>query len=104
MLRMLLKKVVGGRSHPTSGSTADKSAGVDQAVVSADRQSVGWLVRFYASPTSYPKPLKLVVLTEGRVLTISGSGGPIGFWSFQDGGEHVALYQTASKPPRTPVV
>ena len=69
-----------------------QSVGAEQAAVAPDHQSVGWLVRFYSSPTSHPMPLKLVMLTDGRLWTISGDG-PIGFWSFQDGGERVALYR-----------
>ena len=71
-----------------------KNVGAEQAAVAADHQSVGWLVRFYSSPTSYPKPLKLVILTDARMLTLGESERPIGFWSFQDGGARVALYRT----------
>ena len=39
--------------------------------------------------TSYPIPSKLVVLTNGRLLPLSGAE-PIWFWSFQDGGKRVA--------------
>jgi hypothetical protein len=76
-----------------------QSVGAEQTAVAPDHQSVGWLVRFYLSPTSYPRPLKLVILTDGRLFIISGSDGPIGFWSFQDGGRRVALYRVSPSGP-----
>ena len=67
------------------------SVGADKAAVAPDHRSVGWLALFENGGTSYPLPLKLVVLHNGRLHSLDGNGyASIWFWSFQDGGKRVA--------------
>jgi hypothetical protein len=81
------RHVTPGRLPPISGDM--KHIGAEQAAVSPDRQSVGWLALFENCCTSYPLPLKLVILHNGRLHVLEGSSA-IWFWSFQDGGKLVA--------------
>ena len=70
--------------------------GAAQPLVSPDRQSVGWLALFNWCCTSYPIPLRVVLLRNGRLSTLQASQGePIWFWSFQDGGKRLAFRQAA---------
>ena len=55
--------------------------------------AVGWLAAFPNCCTSYPIPLKLMILTNGRTRSFTGSGLPIWQWMFQDGGKQVAFRQ-----------
>ena len=66
-----------------------KNVGAEKAVVSSDRESVGWLALFENCCTSYPLPLKLVILHDGQLHLLEGRSA-IWFWSFQDGGKRVA--------------
>src|SRR6059036_1453383 len=70
----------------------DQQVGADQAAVAPDHQSVGWRALYPFCCTSYPLPLKLVILSNGQLHTLRGSyEEPIWFWGFQDGGKHVAF-------------
>jgi len=71
-----------------TGAQGMKHVGAEQAVVSPDRQSVGWLALF-ENCTSYPLPLKLVILHNGRISTLQGEAS-IWFWSFQNAGKRAA--------------
>jgi len=71
-----------------------KNVGAEQAAVSPDHQSVGWLALFENCCTSYPLPLTLVILHNGRSHAFEGIA-PIWFWSFQNGGERVATREEA---------
>jgi hypothetical protein len=86
-----------GRNITPSVDATIRNVGAEQAAVAPDHQSVAWLALSYVSPTSHPIPLKLVILRDGRLSSISASEPPIGFWSFQDDGRRVALLET---PPR----
>jgi hypothetical protein len=65
----------------------------DKVAISADHQSVGWLALYPNCCTSYPIPLKLVVLTRGTERTFTGNGLPVWEWSFSSDGKRVALRQ-----------
>jgi hypothetical protein len=66
-----------------------KNVGAIEAAISPDHQSVGWLAEFENCCTSYPLPLKLVILHNSRLHVLAGNAA-IWFWSFQDGGKRVA--------------
>jgi hypothetical protein len=66
-----------------------ENVGASRAAVSSDHESVGWLALFENCCTSYPLPLKLVILHGGRLKSYEGNAA-IWFWSFQNGGTRVA--------------
>ena len=66
-----------------------KNVGADKAAVAPDHQSVAWLALFENGGTSYPLPLKLVILHDGQLHVLEGTAS-IWFWSFQDDGKRVA--------------
>jgi hypothetical protein len=77
--------------HITPPNDGDQ-VGADQAAVAPDHQSVGWLSLYPNCCTSYPLPLKLMVLHDGHVRTLSGESHLlISFWAFQGGGKQVAF-------------
>jgi len=79
-----LAPIVAGMEH----------VGAEQAAVSPDRQSVVWLAVF--DNAGRPIPLKLVILTNGRLSSLRGSDHyPIWFWNFQDNGRRVAFQENA---------
>ena len=65
----------------------------DQVTVSADHRSVGWVALYPNCCTSYPIPLKLIVLTDGRTRTLAGNGLPVWRWSFFADGKRIAFRQ-----------
>jgi hypothetical protein len=81
------RRIASPRLPPLSADMPN--VGAEQAAVSPDHQSVGWLALFTNCCTSYPLPLNLVILHDGRLHVLEGSTS-IWFWSFQDGGRRVA--------------
>lgn len=67
--------------------------GFDQPHIAQDGAAVGWLALYPNCCTSYPIPLRLVVLAGGKQVLYSGSGLPIWRWTFLAGGTQVAFYQ-----------
>jgi hypothetical protein len=65
----------------------------DQVAISADHRSVGWVALYSNCCTSYPIPLKLIVLTDGTTLTLAGNGLPLWRWSFSADGKRIAFRQ-----------
>jgi hypothetical protein len=68
-----------------------EQVGFDKPIISQDGRAVGWVALYPFCCTSYPIPLKLRVLSNGRVRTFTGSGLPVWRWSFQRGGRLVAF-------------
>ena len=67
--------------------------GFDNAAISVDRRAVGWLALYPNCCTSYPIPLKLVILVNGRRRTFTGVGLAVSRWGFSDDGKRVAFKQ-----------
>ncbi len=65
----------------------------DNAQISPDGHAVGWLALYPNCCTSYPIPLKLVILANGAQRTLTGNGLPIWRWSFWAEGKQVAFEQ-----------
>ena len=70
-----------------------EQVGFEKPAISQDRGSIGWLALYPNCCTSYPIPLKLMVLTNGRMRTFTGNGLPVWQWSFQSSGKRVAFRQ-----------
>ena len=71
-----------------------EQTGFQDAQISPDDRAVGWLALYPNCCTSYPIPLKLVILLNGEQRTFSGNGGlPIQRWCFWAGGKQVAFEQ-----------
>ena len=67
--------------------------GFDQAAISADGRAAGWLALFPNATTSYPVPLELVVLVNGKQRTFRGAGLPVARWAFAPDGRSVRFRQ-----------
>ncbi len=72
---------------------ASDQTGFSDANISADFRAVGWLALYPNCCTSYPIPLKLVVLANGEQHHFTGSGLPISRWCFWGQGKQVAFEQ-----------
>jgi hypothetical protein len=68
-------------------------ASFDKVQISPDGRAVGWLALFPNCCTSYPIPLKLVILVNGEQRTFKGNGLPIWKWCFWEEGKQVAWEQ-----------
>ena len=69
----------------------------DEARISADGATVGWLALYPGCCQSYPLPLALVLYRDGRELrSLTGAGMPIWHWHFVHGGREVAYLQRPS--------
>ncbi len=66
---------------------------VEKVRISPDGRAVGWLALFPNCCTSYPIPLKLVILVNGEQRSFVGNGLPIWKWCFWDDGKQVAWEQ-----------
>src|SRR5262249_7506949 len=67
--------------------------GFDKIAISEDGRSVGWLALYPNCCTSYPIPLRLKVLSNGRSRTFGANGPPVWRWQFVAGGKQVAFEQ-----------
>jgi len=67
--------------------------GFEQPQIAPGAAAVGWLALYPNCCTSYPIPLRLVVLVGDERRLFSGSGLPIWRWAFLAGGTRVAFYQ-----------
>ena len=67
--------------------------GFEKAQISPDGRAVGWLALYPNCCTSYPIPLKLVILSSGGQRTFTGNGLPIWRWCFWMEGKQVAFEQ-----------
>jgi hypothetical protein len=70
-----------------------EQVGFEKPAISQDGGAVGWLALYPNCCTSYPIPLKLMVLSNGRVRSFTGDGLPVWQWSFQSSGKRVAFRQ-----------
>jgi hypothetical protein len=70
-----------------------QQVGFDKPLISPDGRAVGWLAEYPNCCTSYPIPLKLMILANGRVRTYTGSGLPLWHWRFEAGGRQFSFRQ-----------
>ena len=73
--------------------TAAKQSGFSNVQVSPNRHLIGWTVTFSNCCTSYPIPLKLMILVNGTVRAFTGNGLPIWRWAFLASGTQFAFQQ-----------
>jgi hypothetical protein len=67
----------------------DDQVEAGQPKIAPDHRSVGWVALYANCCTSYPLPLKVVILHNGRRHVLEGLAS-IWYWDFQDGGKVVA--------------
>lgn len=67
--------------------------GADRIAISPDSTAVGWLALYPNCCTTYPVPLKLMLLVAGKRRTISGGGLPIWEWKFTEDTRYVVIRQ-----------
>jgi hypothetical protein len=70
-----------------------EQVGFAKPQVAADRSAVGWLAQYPNCCTSYPIPLKLMIMVNGTVQVFTGNGLPIWQWGFLASGTQVAFQQ-----------
>ena len=79
------------------GALPEPQSAFEQARISADGATVGWLALYPGCCQSYPLPLALVLYRDGRELrAMTGAGMPIWHWRFVHGGRDVAFVQRPS--------
>src|SRR5712691_3957260 len=59
----------------------------DSIAISADGRAVGWVNLYPNCCTSYPIPLKVVILVNGRQRVFTGVGLAVWRWTFSDDGK-----------------
>jgi len=64
----------------------------DEPAIASDRQTVGWLVNFKNSDTSYDIPLSLMIYRSGYLIREAGDGFMISEWHFWAGGKEVVYH------------
>lgn len=65
----------------------------EQVALAADHRTVGWVALYPNCCTSYPIPLKLVLLRADGRRTVIGNELPIWQWAFAADGRNVVLRQ-----------
>jgi len=69
-----------------------EQVGTEGATISPDRESVAWLALYAKCCTPEPHPMRLLILSGGKLRSLKGQlGEPIARWQFQDGGRRVAF-------------
>src|SRR3954465_6233451 len=80
----------GREIHPPRDSG---QVGADRIAISPDSTAVGWLALYTNCCTTYPVPLKLVLLVAGKRRTIAGGELPIWEWKFTEDTRYVVIRQ-----------
>ena len=70
-----------------------EQVGFAKPLISSDGGAVGWLAEYPNCCTSYPIPLKLMILTNGSVRAYTGTGLPVWHWKFEAGGRQFSFRQ-----------
>ena len=70
-----------------------EQVGFDDVAISPDGSAVGWVALFPNCCTSYPIPLKLVIYSNGKARTFTGTGLPVWRWHFTGSSRQVAFAQ-----------
>jgi hypothetical protein len=65
---------------------------VSRRTIASDRQTVGWLVNFDTSSTSYDIPLSVMIYRSGYLVREVGDGFMISEWHFGAGGKEVVYH------------
>ena len=89
--------MAGGREIPAARDSGQVA--FDQVAIAPDQHSVGWLALYPNCCTTYPIPLKLVVLTDGKERTFSGNDLPVWRWAFSADGKRIAFRQSPVHGP-----
>ena len=84
-------RIVTSRGREITPRMEEDQVGFEEPAVSRNRRAVGWLALFPNSATSYPIPLKLVILANGRQRTYIGLGLLLSRWAFTADGRRVAF-------------
>lgn len=79
--------------------TEPEQAGFEQAQVSADGRTVGWIAQMPNCCTSYPLPLVLVLYRDGKVIRRFDEAPPIWHWAFVAGRDEVVIQQAYPHGP-----
>ncbi len=87
-----------GRTVPAP-RTEPEQAGFEQAQVSADGRTVGWVAQMPNCCTSYPLPLVLVLYRDGKVIRRFDEAPPIWDWAFVPGRDEVVIRQAYPHGP-----
>ena len=86
-------RIVLSRGEVIRPSKDSDQVAFEQIAVSADRRTVGWVALHPNCCTSYPIPLKLVLLRADGGRTVISNELPIWQWAFTDDGRSVAIRQ-----------
>jgi hypothetical protein len=70
--------------------------GFEKVAIAPDGRSVGWLALYPDCCGSDPVPMKLVIYSQEKLRTFTGSGLPIWSWCFEAEGRQVAFEQEMS--------
>jgi hypothetical protein len=70
-----------------------EQVGFSRPQISPNGEAVGWLAEYPNCCTSYPIPLKLIILRNGNLRPFTGNGLPVWHWGFQADGAQFAMQQ-----------
>ena len=75
----------------TEKETVFNDVGFSDVQLAEDRQTLGWTVDVENCCTSYPIPLRVVILRRGKVLHSFAQGQMVWSWMFSRNGERLAV-------------
>ena len=64
--------------------------GITDVKVATDKRTIGWAETFDNCCTSYSIPIALAIYRSGDTILHIQQGQALWYWTFRDGGEHVA--------------
>ena len=85
--------IVTSKGHAIRPPRDSGQVGADHIAISPDSTAVGWLALYPNCCTTYPVPLKLVLLVAGKRRTIGSGGLPIWEWKFTEDTRYVVIRQ-----------
>jgi hypothetical protein len=86
-------RIVLATNHVIRPSKDSDQVAFEQVALSADHRIVGWVALFPNCCTSYPIPLKLVLLRIDGSRTVISNALPIWQWAFAPDGKNVVIRQ-----------
>ena len=86
-------RIVLANAHVIRPPKDSDQVAFEQVAMSADHRSVGWVALYPNCCTSYPIPLKLVLLRTDGGRTVISNDLPIWQWAFAADGENVVIRQ-----------
>jgi hypothetical protein len=78
------------KEKSTEKNVVYNQEGIEDVKVAADKRTIGWAMTFDNPLQSYSTAIALAIYRSGNTILQIQQGQALWYWTFRDGGEHVA--------------